>query len=45
VKDNKPLVKDILKKVKDIFLQLADNGFVLSCLPFRVKEVKDILRN
>ena len=45
VKDNSPLVKDILQKVKDIFPQTASNDFVLSCLPFKVKEVKDILSN
>ena len=39
------LVKDILQKVKDIFPQTASNDFVLSCLPFKVKEVKDILSN
>ena len=45
VKDNSPLVKDILQKVKDISLQIASNDFVLSYLPFKVKEVKDILSN
>ena len=45
VKDNCPLVKDILQKVKDIFLQIAANDFLLSYLPFKVKEVKDILSN
>ena len=38
-------MKDILQKVKDIFLQIAANDFVLSYLPFKVKEVKDILSN
>ena len=45
MKDNSPLVKDILQKVKDIFLQIAANDFLLSYLPFKVKEVKDILSN
>ena len=45
MKDNCLLVKDILQKVKDIFPQTASNDFVLSCLPFKVKEVKDILSN
>ena len=38
-------MKVILQKVKDISLQIASNDFVLSCLPFKVKEVKDILSN
>ena len=45
VKDNSPLVKDILQKVKDISLQIAAKDFLLSYLPFKVKEVKDILSN
>ena len=45
VKDNSPLVKDILQKVKDISLQIMANEHVLSYLPFKVKEVKDILSN
>ena len=45
MKDNSPLVKDICQKVKDIFPQTASNDFVLSCLLFKVKEVKDILSN
>ena len=45
MKDNCLLVKDILQKVKDISLQIASNDFVLSYLPFKVKEVKDILSN
>ena len=38
-------MKDILQKVKDISLQIAANDFLLSYLPFKVKEVKDILSN
>ena len=45
VKDNGPRVKDILQKVKDISIQIAANDFVLSYLPFKVKEVKDLLSN
>ena len=45
MKDNSPLVKDILQKVKDIFPQIASNDHVLSYLPLKVKDVKDILSN
>ena len=45
MKDNCLLVKDILQKVKDISLQIAAKDFLLSYLPFKVKEVKDILSN
>ena len=45
MKDNCPLMKVILQKVKDISPQIASNDFVLSYLPFKVKEVKDILSN